>query len=243
MPSENSFDARDNLRVGDRDFEIYRLDALQSKYDVARLPFSLKVLLENLLRNEDGVGVRARGHRGARDLGRQRRAVQGDRLHARARAPAGLHRRPRRRRPRRDARRDGRARRRPASRSTRCVPVELVIDHSVQVDAFGTRDAFARQRRAASSSATRSATRSCAGARAPSRTSRSCRPTPASSTRSTSSTWRASCSTTRRRGRPTPTRSSAPTRTRRWSTASACSAGASAASRPRRRCSASRCRC
>ena len=42
---------------------------------------------------------------------------------------------------------------------------------------------------------------------------------------------------------PTPTRSSAPTRTRRWSTASACSAGASAASRPRRRCSASRCRC
>ena len=43
--------------------------------------------------------------------------------------------------------------------------------------------------------------------------------------------------------RPTPTRWSAPTRTRRWSTASACSAGASAGSRRRRRCSASRCRC
>ena len=42
---------------------------------------------------------------------------------------------------------------------------------------------------------------------------------------------------------PTPTPSSAPTRTPRWSTASACSAGASAASRPRPRCSASRCRC
>ena len=41
----------------------------------------------------------------------------------------------------------------------------------------------------------------------------------------------------------TPTRSSGPTRTRRWSTVSACSAGASAGSRPRRRCWASRCRC
>ena len=57
--ADNSFDARAELEVGDRSFEIYRLDALQSKYDVARLPFSLKVLLENLLRNEDGVGVHA----------------------------------------------------------------------------------------------------------------------------------------------------------------------------------------
>ena len=57
--ADNSFDARSELQVGDRTFEIYRLDALQSKFDVARLPFSLKVLLENLLRNEDGVGVRS----------------------------------------------------------------------------------------------------------------------------------------------------------------------------------------
>ena len=47
----------------------------------------------------------------------------------------------------------------------------------------------------------------------------------------------------RRRQSPTPTRSSAPTATPRWSTASACSAGASAASRPRRPCSASRSAC
>ena len=47
----------------------------------------------------------------------------------------------------------------------------------------------------------------------------------------------------RRRCRPTPTPASAPTRTPRWSTASACSAGASAASRPRRPCSASPSRC
>src|ERR1700735_463406 len=53
----NSFDSRATLRVGDASYEIYRLDALQSKYDVARLPFSLKILLENLLRNEDGEAI------------------------------------------------------------------------------------------------------------------------------------------------------------------------------------------
>ena len=56
--SDNSFDARADLEVGGRSYEIYRLDALQEKFDVARLPFSLKVLLENLLRTEDGVSVR-----------------------------------------------------------------------------------------------------------------------------------------------------------------------------------------
>src|SRR5207248_11552269 len=56
MPA-NSFDAKATLEVGGRSYEIFRLDALQSKYDVARLPFSLKVLLENLLRNEDGDAV------------------------------------------------------------------------------------------------------------------------------------------------------------------------------------------
>ena len=50
----NSFGARSTLEIGDRSLEIYRLDALQPSFDVARLPFSLKILLENLLRNEDG---------------------------------------------------------------------------------------------------------------------------------------------------------------------------------------------
>src|ERR687894_1034407 len=59
MSSDNSFGARTELEVGGRAYEIYSLEALQSSYDVARLPFSLKVLLENLLRNEDGVAVRA----------------------------------------------------------------------------------------------------------------------------------------------------------------------------------------
>src|SRR3954447_19727338 len=57
--STNSFDAKGTLDVGDRSYEIYRLGALQSKYDIARLPFSLKILLENLLRNEDGETIRA----------------------------------------------------------------------------------------------------------------------------------------------------------------------------------------
>src|SRR5918997_885599 len=57
MPAANSFDARAELEVGGRSYEIHRLDALQSKYDVARLPFSLKILLENLLRNEGNGSV------------------------------------------------------------------------------------------------------------------------------------------------------------------------------------------
>src|SRR6201996_9796038 len=57
--SANSFDARATLRVGDWSLEIYRLHPLQSKFDVPRLPFSLKILLENLLRCEDGESIRA----------------------------------------------------------------------------------------------------------------------------------------------------------------------------------------
>src|SRR5215218_3595446 len=55
----NSFGARAGLDVGDRSLEVFRLDALESVGDVGGLPFSLKVLLENLLRNEDGTAVTA----------------------------------------------------------------------------------------------------------------------------------------------------------------------------------------
>src|SRR5687768_6801874 len=57
--SSDSFGARDNLEVGGETYEIYRLDALQSRFDVARLPYSIKVLLENVLRLEDGESVTA----------------------------------------------------------------------------------------------------------------------------------------------------------------------------------------
>ena len=50
----NSFKARDTLQVNGTGYEIYRLDAVPG---VERLPFSLKVLLENLLRHEDGRTV------------------------------------------------------------------------------------------------------------------------------------------------------------------------------------------
>ncbi|TDD77942.1 aconitate hydratase AcnA [Actinomadura darangshiensis] len=56
--SANSFGSRDKLQVGDRSYDIYRLDAVEGS---ARLPYSLKVLLENLLRTEDGANVTA-GH-------------------------------------------------------------------------------------------------------------------------------------------------------------------------------------
>ena len=39
------------LRVGNETYSIYRLDALQARWDVARLPYTLRILLENVLRN------------------------------------------------------------------------------------------------------------------------------------------------------------------------------------------------
>ena len=141
MPAANSFDARAELEVGGRSYEIYRLEALQSKYDVARLPFSLKILLENLLRNEDGVAVTredvealatwdAKAEPSKEIAFTPARVVMQDftgvpaivDLAAMRDAMADLGGDPKAINP--------------------LVPAELVIDHSVQVDAFGSRDAF-----------------------------------------------------------------------------------------------------
>ena len=54
--SANSFDARSTLQVGDESYEIFKLDKVEGS---ARLPYSLKVLLENLLRTEDGANITA----------------------------------------------------------------------------------------------------------------------------------------------------------------------------------------
>jgi aconitate hydratase len=59
VSNSNSFGARSTLEVGGRSYEVFRLDALQERFDVARLPYSVKVLLENVLRLEDGVAVSA----------------------------------------------------------------------------------------------------------------------------------------------------------------------------------------
>ncbi len=55
----DSFGARSTLRVGAAEHELFRIDALQARYDVARLPYTLKILLENVLRHEDGGVVTA----------------------------------------------------------------------------------------------------------------------------------------------------------------------------------------
>src|SRR5579863_3983831 len=54
----NSFGSRSTLRVGNHDYEIFRLDALDKQgISTGHLPFSLRILLENLLRTEDGRNV------------------------------------------------------------------------------------------------------------------------------------------------------------------------------------------
>lgn len=55
---KDSFKTADQLTVHNKSYEIFNLKKLDKKYDVDRLPFSLKILLENLLRTEDGVSVR-----------------------------------------------------------------------------------------------------------------------------------------------------------------------------------------
>ena len=57
----NSFGTRDKLNVGAQAFEVHRLETLEKQglSNLDRLPFSLRILLENLLRNEDDHFVRA----------------------------------------------------------------------------------------------------------------------------------------------------------------------------------------
>ena len=57
--SDNSFGARSTMTVGDKEYTLYRLSAVETLVPaVKKLPFSLKILLENLLRNENGLSVR-----------------------------------------------------------------------------------------------------------------------------------------------------------------------------------------
>ncbi|MFA7097924.1 MAG: aconitate hydratase, partial [Gammaproteobacteria bacterium] len=56
---QDTYQTRATLKVGGRSYAYYSLKALQDRFDVARLPYSLKILLENLLRCEDGVNVHA----------------------------------------------------------------------------------------------------------------------------------------------------------------------------------------
>jgi aconitate hydratase len=140
MP-QNSFDAKNTLDVAGREYEIFRLDALQQRFDVARLPFSLKVLLENLLRTEGNGSVSAADIEALAswDAGAQpskeiaftpARVLMQDFTGVPAVVDLAAM---------RDAMADMGG---DPAKINPLVPAELVIDHSVQVDAFGTREAF-----------------------------------------------------------------------------------------------------
>jgi aconitate hydratase len=139
--SQNSFDAQATLSVGDREYEIFRLDALQASYDVARLPFSLKVLLENLLRNEDGESIRkqdiealakwdAKAQPHDEIAFTPARVLMQDFTGVPAVVDLAAM---------REAMREMGS---DPNKINPLVPAELVIDHSVQVDVFGSRQAF-----------------------------------------------------------------------------------------------------
>ena len=139
---KNSFGSRSVLRVGNREFEIYRLDSLEKQgLKMARLPYSLRILLENLLRREDGESVTAEMIRSlaaysTSQIPTEEIAFMPSRvlLQDLTGVPAIVD---------LAAMRDAmKALGGDAGRINPLQPVELVIDHSVQVDEFGTPEAF-----------------------------------------------------------------------------------------------------
>ena len=145
--SSDSFGARSTLEVSGRDYEVFRLDALQERFDVARLPYSIKVLLENVLRLEDGVSVSAAdveaiaGWDAAAEPSveipfQPARVLMQDFTGVPAVVDLAAM---------RDAMEEIGGD--PAAINP-LVDVDLVIDHSVQVDAFGNDARLRRQRRA-----------------------------------------------------------------------------------------------
>ena len=140
--SVNSFNSRSTLKVGNKEYEIYRLDALDKQgISTKHLPFSLRILLENLLRTEDGRNVKKEDIRALAAWNKTSKpekeiaftpsrvllqdftgvpcvvdlAAMRDAMKQLGGDPSLIN---------------------PLQ------PVELVIDHSVQVDEFGTANAF-----------------------------------------------------------------------------------------------------
>ncbi|WP_295660972.1 aconitate hydratase [uncultured Nocardioides sp.] len=144
MASQDSFGAKGTLDVGDTSYEIFRLDAVEGDgLDVAGLPYSLKVLLENLLRTEDGADITADDIRAIAGWDAEAepskeiqftpaRVIMQDftgvpcvvDLATMREAMADIGGDP--------------------SRINPLAPAELVIDHSVIADVFGTPEAFER---------------------------------------------------------------------------------------------------
>jgi aconitate hydratase len=142
IPAGNSFGTRDKLNVGAQSFDIHRLEKLEKHgmHAVAKLPFSLRILLENLLRCEDGHFVRPNDIRAL--AGWTPNAAQKEIAFMPARVllqdftgvPAVV-----------DLATMREAVKRMGGNPSRInplFPAELVIDHSVQVDKFGDANAF-----------------------------------------------------------------------------------------------------
>jgi aconitate hydratase len=128
----------EQLRVGDETYSIYRLDSLQATWDVARLPYTLRILLENVLRNGTDAEVEAVAGWVATDEPSREISFAPARvlLQDFTGVPcvvdlAAM----------RDAMRDQGG---DPKRINPLIPAELVIDHSVQVDEFASRLAIER---------------------------------------------------------------------------------------------------
>jgi len=126
------------LRVGNETYSIYRFDELQAKWDVARLPYTLRILLENVLRNGSDEEVEAVAGWAAEEAPSREISFAPARvlLQDFTGVPcvvdlAAM----------RDAMREQRG---DPAKINPLIPVELVIDHSVQVDEFASRLAIAR---------------------------------------------------------------------------------------------------
>jgi aconitate hydratase len=142
MTQRNSFGALDTLRVGDRSYQYFRLSALEEKgaAKLARLPFSVKILLENLLRCEDGSVVTPADIEALARGGRERHEREISFAPARVLlqdftgVPCIVD---------LAAMRDAMAQMGGNPTAINPLqPVELVIDHSVQADYFGSDDAL-----------------------------------------------------------------------------------------------------
>src|SRR6185295_16403928 len=142
MPSLDSFKTRTSLTVGTDTVSIYSLPALEKEFPgVATLPYSLKILLENLLRREDNAFVKAADIRALaswspKTVGEKEMTFMPARvlLQDFTGVPCVVD---------LAAMRDGIvALGGDPQKVNPLQPVELVIDHSVQVDHFGSADAF-----------------------------------------------------------------------------------------------------
>src|SRR5438552_3992699 len=126
------------LEIGDSTYEIHRLDALQASHDVARLPYTLRVLLENVMRTGSEADVEAVAGWVASDEPSREISFQPARvlLQDFTGVPAVVD-----LAAMRDAMRDQDG---DPKRINPLIPAELVIDHSVQVDEFASRLAIER---------------------------------------------------------------------------------------------------